>query len=66
MLFTNIEITSESIVLRVPIKKPYPREIEIPKKRAQETEAQKYYREMIEKEERERQNKFNEKSHTYN
>lgn len=61
VLFTNIEITFDSIVPRVPIKKPNPKAIEIPKKRVQETEAQKYYREMIEKEERERQNKFNEK-----
>lgn len=65
-LFTNIEITSESIVPRNSRKKLNPKEIEIPEKRAQETESQKYYREMIEKEERERQNKFNEKSHTYN
>lgn len=61
VLFTNIEITFDSIVPRNSRKKSNPKEIEIPKKRAQETEAQKYYREMIEKEERERQNKFNEK-----
>ena len=66
MLFTNIEITSESIVPRNSRKKLNPKEIEIPERRAQETESQKYYREMIEKEERERQKKFNEKSHTYN
>lgn len=65
VLFTNIEITSieitsKSIVPRTPIKKHNPKEIEIPEKRAQETEAQKHYREMIEKEERERQNKINE------